>query len=302
MKVLVLGGNGQAGRQLLRADWPAGAVVVAPPRGRLDVADAGQLRSIIADCSWSAVVNLAAYTAVDEAEREIAAAWRVNALTPAILAEATGRAGIPLVHVSTDYVFDGRKQGFYRETDRAAPLGVYGASKLAGEEAVRAGNPRHLIVRTAWLASVDGDNFVKTMLRLARRGRPLNIVEDQWGCPTGAADLARALVAMTARLASDPSSPTGVFHFVNAGEASRYAFALGVMAASAQYGGPVADVRPIPSSGYPTLAPRPANSRLSTLKIQREFNITPRPWGVAVDEIVADLLLHHPAPALAYRR
>ena len=214
----------------------------------------------------------------------------MNAVAPAILAKRAAEAGIPIVQVSTDYVFPGDKEGFYEEGDPIGPIGVYGASKEGGEQAVRTGNPRHAIVRTAWVVSPHRANFVKTMLRLAADRPELRVVGDQRGCPTFAADLARALKAVTLRLAEDASAPAGTYHFVNAGEASWADFARAIFQASAARGGPSAAVTAITTAEYPTPARRPANSRLATAKIARNFGVTPRPWEQALEETVAKLV------------
>ena len=290
MRILVVGGSGQVGQELAKLAWPVGVSVSAPPRGALDLADQTKARAAVAAEPWRAVINAAAYTAVDKAESDVETAWRVNALGPALLAAATREAGIPLIHVSTDYVFDGEKAGPYLESDPTGPLGVYGASKLGGEAAVRTANPRHVIVRTAWLVSAHGANFVKTMLRLAGERPSLRVVADQHGSPTSAADLAAVLATIALRTAADAAAPCGTYHFVNAGEATWYDFAREIFAMSAALGGPFATVTPIATSEYPTPARRPRNSRLSTLKIEHDFGIVPRPWQAATAEVVAALV------------
>jgi dTDP-4-dehydrorhamnose reductase len=217
----------------------------------------------------------------------VVAAWRVNALAPAALAAASNAAGVPILHVSTDYVFSGAKSDFYVEDDSVAPLGVYGASKLGGELAVRSANPRHIILRTAWVVSATGGNFVKTMLRLGAERPHLRVVADQKGCPTSADDIARAILTILGRIGD---GPYGTYHFVNAGQASWHDLAERVFARAATHGRPVPSVEPIATSDYPTPAARPANSRLATAKIMRDFGISPRDWHEAIDEIVDTLL------------
>ena len=280
--ILVTGGAGQVGLELGRAQWPGNVVVHRPDRQALDLSSADSVAACFAQTRFAAVINTAAYTAVDKAETEAGAAFAANALGPALLADATRAAGIPLVHVSTDYVFDGTKGEPYAEDDTVAPLGVYGASKLAGELAVRAGNPRHLILRTAWVLSAHRANFLKTMMRLAGTHPRLRVVADQRGCPTAARDIAETLVTVTLRLMDDPAAPGGTYHFVNAGDASWHELAEAIV------GGRV-PVDPIATADYPTPARRPANSRLATDKIARDHGITPRPWRQAVAQIVAEL-------------
>ena len=287
--VLVTGGSGQVGSALRRLA-PAGIELATPDRAALDLADPSAIATMVAARPWAAVVNAGAYTAVDRAESDVVAAWTINALAPAALAQATAAAGIPLVHLSTDYVFDGSKPAPYREDDPVAPLGVYGASKEGGEQAVRTANPRHLILRTAWVVSADGANFVKTMLRLAAERPELRVVADQHGCPTAAADIAATILALLPRLVTDADAHWGTYHFVNGGEASWHALARAVVERAGRHGRAVPRVTAIATADYPTPARRPANSRLSTAKIAQDYGIVPRGWEEAVDEIVDQLM------------
>ena len=291
--VLLTGGSGQVGTEIIR-QAPAELNIVAPGSAQLDMADAEAIAALVASRPWAAVINCAAYTAVDKAETEVVAAWRANALGPAALARASADADIPLIHVSTDYVFDGSKAGFYLETDPVAPIGVYGASKEGGEQAVRTANPRHVILRTAWVVSPHGSNFVKTMLRLAETRSELNVVDDQRGCPTSAADIAATVLAIAERMIEDADAPTGTYHFVNEGEATWCEFARAIFTAAQARGLATPTVHPIPSSAYPTPARRPANSRLSTEKLRRDYAIAPRPWPAALAEIMAALAPSNP--------
>lgn len=288
--LLVTGGAGQLGLELGAVDWPDGVVVHRPDRTELDLSDPASIRRVFGATSFSAVINAGAYTAVDRAESDLVNAFAVNAMAPAVLAELSAAAGVPLVQISTDYVFDGSSPTPYVETDPVGPLGVYGASKLAGELAVRAGNPRSVILRTAWVQSPHRANFIKTMLRLADSQPKLRVVDDQFGCPTTAADIADAVRRITLRLLDDPNAPTGVYHFVNAGSTSWAGLASLVMEQSGIRGGPSVPVEPIATSDYPTPARRPANSRLSTERIRRDYGIVPRDWSAAVTEAVESLL------------
>lgn len=287
-EVLVTGGNGQLGHALARHAWPAGWEPVALDRVALDIADPDQVARAVAERRWSAVINAAAYTAVDRAESDAVAAWRVNALGPAALAAACEAAGIPLVHVSTDYVFDGSNDRPWQVDDPVAPLGVYGASKLGGEQAVRTACRRHAIVRTSWVVSATASNFVRTMLRLAAERDTVRVVADQHGAPTAAADLAAALATVAVRLAEN--APAGTFHFSNADATTWAAFARAIFAGSTARGGPSARVEPIATADYPTPARRPLNSRLDTSAITRAYGIAPRPWQDALDDILDDLI------------
>ncbi len=289
LDVLLTGGSGQVGTEVI-ALAPAGVNIVAPGRDRLDMSDPDALIAMVASRPWAAVINCAAHTAVDRAESEILAAWKINALAPAALAQATAQAGIPLIQVSTDYVFDGSGAGYYVETDPVAPVSVYGASKEAGEQAVRTGNPRHVILRTAWVVSPHGANFIKTMLRLAQTRPELRVVDDQRGCPTSASDIAQALLTITQRLVSDPQAPAGTYHFVNAGEASWCGFARTIFEIATEHGRPAPRLEGITTADYPTPARRPANSRLDVAKLAQDYAISPRPWREAIEEIVVALL------------
>jgi len=289
--ILVTGGTGQVGNALKALEWPADVMVSFPTRNELDLASAERIAEAFAREPWSCVINCAAWTAVDAAEDRVADAYLANAQGPAWLADLTRHAGIPLVHVSTDYVFAGDLERPYREDDAVGPVGVYGASKLAGEMAVRTGNPRSVILRTAWVLSAHGANFAKTMLRLATDRDALSVVGDQYGNPTTARDIAAALQVIALRMIEDTMAPTGVYHFVNADAATWADLAGTIFDLSALRGGPSAQVTAITSAEYPTKAARPANSRLDTAKLTRDFGIEPRPWKIAVAEVVDELTI-----------
>ncbi|MDZ7283024.1 dTDP-4-dehydrorhamnose reductase [Sphingomonas sanguinis] len=288
--ILVTGAGGQLGTELQRCAWPHGYEIVAIDHDTLDVRDTTAIAAMVASRPFAAVINGAAYTAVDKAESDVVTAWAVNAMAPAAFGEACAKAGIPLVQVSTDYVFAGDKQGAWEINDPVAPLGVYGASKLGGELAVRTSAARHAIVRTAWVVSAHGHNFIKTMLRLAETRDTLSVVADQRGSPTSAADLAHALMTIALRLIEDEAAPTGTFHFSNAGAISWADFATEIFRQSASRGGPLADVMPISSRDYPTPAARPANSLLSHSAIRDAYGIAPRDWRAALSDILDELI------------
>src|SRR3954452_18110890 len=220
MKLLVLGAAGQVGRELCRLAWPAGTAIASMDRAEIDIADRDAAFGSVARERPEIVINAAAYTAVDRAESEPVAAWAANCTGPANLAAACRAAAIPLIHLSTDYVFDGRKAGPYREDDPVNPLGVYGKSKEAGDRAIRAALPEHVILRTAWVYSAHGQNFVKTMLRLADERPVLRVVADQTGSPTSAADIAAAIARIAIHvMAGDAvrdTDPWGTYHFAGA--------------------------------------------------------------------------------------
>lgn len=289
-QVLVTGGNGQLGTELARYAWPDGWEAIGIDIDELDLTDIAAIAAKVAERPWAAVISGGAYTAVDRAESDVVAAWAVNALAPAALAAACHSAGIPIVQVSTDYVFDGAREGAWEVDDPVAPLGVYGASKLGGELAVRTACPRHAIVRTAWVVSAHGNNFIKTMLRVGATRDSISVVDDQHGSPTAAADLAAALATIAMRLADDPAAPTGTYHFSNAGAVTWCGFAREIFAQAQARGGPSPVVVGIPTTDYPTPAARPANSLLSHAAILRDYGIAPRPWQAALADILDELI------------
>ena len=287
--VLVTGGTGQVGIELLGLRWPHDIEIYAPSSAELNITNADSVAASFAAHAAHCIINLAAYTAVDKAEEEVGTAFLVNAQGPAFLSEAARRANIPILHVSTDYVFDGSADRPYRETDPTRPLNAYGASKLAGELAVRAANPRAVILRTAWVLSAHRTNFIKTMLRLAATNPALRVVSDQHGCPTSARDIAGALQEIALRAMEDREMPWGSYHFVNAGETSWHGLAAHIFDWQERRGAPRLQLEAIASADYPTAAKRPANSRLDTSLITQRYGITPRPWQEAVDEILSEL-------------
>ncbi|MFN4283277.1 MAG: dTDP-4-dehydrorhamnose reductase [Alphaproteobacteria bacterium] len=292
--LLVFGGDGQLGRALAEATSPqnGGWRVTTVSRAAADIADADQVARAIDAHEPAMVVNAAAYTAVDKAESESEAAYRANRDGAGIVAHAAAEALVPVLHLSTDYVFDGEASRPWREDDPIRPLGVYGASKAAGEEAVRDAARRHVILRTSWVFGVHGTNFVKTMLRLGAERPALKIVADQVGRPTSAHDLAGAILAIAARQSAGVSSGAlyGTFHFANEGAVSWCEFAREIFAQSARRGGPAPAIEAIATSGYPTPAKRPAYSVLDCDKLRRLYGIQPRPWQAALADVLARLL------------
>jgi dTDP-4-dehydrorhamnose reductase len=244
----------------------------------MDLADASSIAGALAHARPDVIVSAAAYTAVDKAESEAELAYAVNATGPGAVAAAARAIGAQLIHLSTDYVFDGSKPTPYTESDAVAPLGVYGASKLAGEQAVLAQDPTAVICRTAWVYSPFGANFVKTILRLAGGRDELGVVADQMGNPTSALDIADAVIGIARKMVADPGTPRGVFHMTGTGGTNWADFAEAIFAASAAHGGPHAQVRRITTADYPTPARRPANSRFDCSRLEQDYGIRLPEW------------------------
>jgi dTDP-4-dehydrorhamnose reductase len=286
--ILVFGAGGQLARELMAMAPANGTALTGLTRGEADIADAAAVAAAIGRWAPTVVVNAAAYNLVDRAEREPGEAMRANALGPAVLAVVCAHAGVPLIHISTDYVFDGAKAGAYVEDDPVAPLGAYGRSKAAGEQAVREGTAAHIIIRTAWLYGIYGSNFLKTMLKLAAERDAIDVVADQRGSPTSGRDLAGAIFAAAAAAVTG-RAPWGTYHFAGQGEATRYAFASRIVAAQTPFTGRAPAVNPVGSADFPTPAVRPKNSVLDSARFAAAFGIAARDWREAVDTTVADL-------------
>ena len=287
--ILVFGGNGQLGQELSRQSRQQGAPLTALPRADADITNPHQVSAAIRRYQPRIVVNAAAYTAVDQAEDELEDALSVNVHGPAILAASCHAANVPLVQISTDYVFDGKKHGAYCETDAIAPLGAYGRTKAAGEAAVRGAATRHLIIRTAWVYGEFGKNFLKTILRLAGERDELRIVADQYGNPTSTSALASAILSIAPRLTND-NTPWGTYHFSGTGVTSWYGFAEWIVAVQARHTRRKPKVIPIATQDYPTKAARPANSALDCSLFQRVFGIVPEPWTFDSERVATALL------------
>ena len=297
MRFLLLGGTGQVGEEFCGLALPEAVEVVAPSRPALNLEDPSAIARMIAAEPWSAVINAAAYTDVDRAESEEAVAFAVNAEAPSRLAAETAYRGIPLVHISTDYVFDGRKGTPYVEEDEVAPLNVYGRSKLAGERGVQAANPRHVILRTSWVYSPYRKNFVRTILRLAAERERLTVVADQRGCPTAARDIAKVGLDVAMRCAVEPErAPYGIYHFAGAGEATWFEFAKAVVELAADRLSRSPQVLPIRAIDYPMPAARPADTRLDCTAVVRDFGLEQRPWRQALADTIDRLLNNKSLP------
>jgi dTDP-4-dehydrorhamnose reductase len=279
--ILVIGRSGQVARAL--AQYPG---VVTAGRPDADLANPETLAAAIARHAPAAVVNAGAYTAVDAAESERDEAFAINAAGAGDLARACARADVPLVHISSDYVFDGSATRPWREDDPIAPLSAYGASKAEGEVQVRAAGGRHVILRTSWIYSETGRNFLTTMLRLGRERPELAVVDDQTGAPTCAADIAAA-IARIVEAAGTRDDIWGTYHFANAGSTTWFGFAAEIFAQGRALGWPVPKLKPIATAEYPTPARRPAYSVLDTTKVTRVFGIAPPDWREALTRCMA---------------
>jgi dTDP-4-dehydrorhamnose reductase len=296
MSVLVLGGNGQVGRELRRALAPLGEVTSTTRSGQLpdgthcevaDFADPASLPALLDRLQPKTVVNAAAWTAVDKAESEPEAAFAANAEAPAVIAQWCAGHDVPLVHYSTDYVFDGQGTHPYREDDATAPLSVYGASKLAGEQAIRAAGGRHLIFRTAWVYASHGSNFLRTMLRLGAEREELKVVADQVGTPTPAALIAD----VTARALAHPRGLSGTWHLTALGQTTWHGFAEAIFAEAVAQGvlARAPQVLPITTAQYPTPARRPAWSCLDTTRLREDFGIALPDWREALKRVIGGM-------------
>lgn len=293
MRLLIAGWQGQVARGLVEmAPGAPDVTACAVGRAALDICEAKTIERAMVNTRPDVVINSAAYTAVDKAEVEREQAYAMNRDGARALALAAAKAGVPIIHLSTDYVFDGSQPDPYVEDDRPNPVTVYGQSKLAGEEAVRAVNPRHIIVRTAWVHSPGGSNFVRTMLRLAAERDEVRVVADQAGNPTYAPHLCSVLLdlARKAKGEDEAFSGWGVYHAVGAGVTTWRGLADEVMRVSAELGGPSVPVQAIATADYPTSAARPANSALNCAKLKRTFGLALPAWPDGVRACVERLL------------
>ena len=287
--LLVFGAAGQVGQELLAIANARGLGATGVTRAEADIRDTASVTAMIARHNPRLVVNAAAYTAVDKAESEPDLANAVNREAAGTIAAAAAAHGTPVLHLSTDYVFDGSKQGPYDEDDLIAPLGVYGRTKAAGEAAVRNAAPRHIILRTAWVYGAYRANFLKTMLKLAAERDRLRVVADQHGCPTATADIAEAILAVDRALKAD-RSVAGTFHFAGTGSASWREFAEAIVTAQAAYTGKRPPVDAITTLDYPTPARRPANSELNSDRFAQRFGYRAEQWRTRTVAVVAELL------------
>lgn len=291
MRILVTGREGQVVSALAEQGLHHGHEIIRQGRPDFDLAAPDGVRAALEAHRPDVVVSAAAYTAVDQAESEPELATAVNGRAPGMIAAAAAEFGLPIIHLSTDYVFDGLKPTPYVETDATGPQGVYGRSKLAGEHAVAEANPRHVILRTAWVYAHGGKNFVRTMLRLAADRPELRVVSDQFGCPTYATDLARAILGIAGHLPGGEAGGErfGVFHASGTGDTSWAGFATAIFELAAAQGRAASRVVPIATADYPTPARRPANSRLDCVKLQKVYGIRQPHWFDGLSRCLAEL-------------
>jgi len=290
--IALFGAGGQLGREIAQIARESGEPVLGFTHDEVDIAQPDAVAATLARAKPRLIVNAAAYTAVDKAESDPEGAHRANALGPGVLAGEAERASVPIVHISTDYVFDGSKRGAYVEDDPIAPLGVYGRTKAEGEARVRAATARHVILRTAWVYGPHGANFLQTMLRLTAGRDELRVVADQRGCPTATLDLAQAVFAIDRKI-EEGDEPWGTFHFAGAGATTWHGFACEIVAAAAPFTGKRPTVTAIGAKDYPTAARRPANSELDSSRFAARFGYTAAPWRARTRDVVR-LLLHSP--------
>jgi len=296
MKILVTGREGQLVRSLLeRGQSSPGLSLIALGRPELDLEDPASIGTAIARHSPDVVINAAAYTAVDRAEDEPEQAFRINGAAAGEVAAAARQAGARVIQISTDYVFDGRLDAPYAEDAPATPLGVYGQSKLQGEEMVRRENPGHAIVRTSWVYSPFGHNFLKTMMTLARARDTVSVVDDQFGSPSSALDLADGLLAMAAHWRQNPEAGLGeTYHLAGTGRTSWFDFARHIFVECERLGRSFATVQPIPTEQWPTKAVRPKNSALDCSKFERDFGFRAPHWADAAARVVQSVAEREP--------
>jgi dTDP-4-dehydrorhamnose reductase len=292
--ILVFGARGQVGREIVALASARGLPVVGLSRGEADITNETTVRAALDVHRPSVVVNGAAYTSVDRAEREPEIVAVANVTGPGVLAAVCASTNVPLIHLSCDYVFNGAKKSAYVENDRVAPISVYGRTKAEGEAKVRELLPRHVILRTSWIYGPHGTNFLRNVLKLAGERDELRMVSDQIGCPTATIDLAEAVLAVARKLATE-AKVSGIFHFAGTGATSRYGFAADIVQRQAIFTGRTPKVAEIKMAEYPVAAKRPLNCELDSSRFRTAFGYSAAPWQHRVAEIVAALL----APAMA---
>jgi dTDP-4-dehydrorhamnose reductase len=286
LRILISGQHGQVSQALQTSLQDLGELIVLG-RDRLDLSQPESIRDVVRVIKPDLIINAAAHTAVDQAESEPELAFAINATSPGVFAEEAAALGIPFIHYSTDYVFDGSKEGQWNEDDTPNPLGVYGSSKLAGEQAIEKAGGQYLILRTSWVYSLTGRNFLLTMQRLLQEREKLTIVGDQIGAPTWAGTIAQSTRELIQRWRDGKPGAWGVYHLTASGETSWFGFAEAIGKELIKAGKPCATLEPIPSSAYPTPAKRPLNSRLDCSRLHREWGVSQPGWHDAMLECLA---------------
>ena len=292
--ILVFGARGQVGREIVALAAARGLAVAGLSRADADITNETTVRVAIEVHRPAVVVNGAAYTSVDRAEREPEIAAAANVTGPAVLAAVCASTGVPFIHISCDYVFNGAKKSAYVESDRVAPISVYGRTKAEGEAKVRELCPRHVILRTSWIYGLHGQNFLRNVVKLASERDELRMVVDQIGCPTAAIDIAEAVLAVARKLATE-AKVSGIFHFAGTGATSRHGFAAEIVQRQAIFTGRTPKLAEIKMAEYPVAAKRPLNCELDSSRFRAAFGYSAAPWQHRVAEVVAALL----APAMA---
>lgn len=291
LRIAVTGKEGQVARSMAALGPAMGAEIVLVGRPELDLADPASVHSALAGARPDVIVSAAAYTAVDKAETERDLAFAINGVGAGAVGEAAAKLRVPVLHLSTDYVFDGSKSDRYLESDPTGPTSAYGGSKLDGEQRLAAATGNHAIFRTAWVYSPYGANFLKTMLRLGETRETLSVVADQHGCPTSAEDIAGAMITAARKLVEDADAKyRGVFHLTGSGEANWADFAREIFRAAEAHGRKPVEVVSITSDQYPSPVKRPANSRLSGEKLKQVYAITLPDWRLSTRKVVDALL------------
>jgi dTDP-4-dehydrorhamnose reductase len=286
LRILISGQHGQVSQALQQSLADLGELIVLG-RDRLDLSQPESIRAVVREIKPDLIINAAAHTAVDQAESEPQLAYAINAISPGVFAEEAAALGIPFIHYSTDYVFDGSKDGMWNEADAPNPLGVYGSSKRAGEQGIAAAGGQYLVLRTSWVYSLTGRNFLLTMQRLLQEREKLSIVADQIGAPTWAGTIAQSTRELIERWRDGMPGAWGVYHLTASGQTSWFGFAQAIGEQLTKAGKPCATLEPIPSSAYPTPALRPLNSRLDCSLLQRQWGVTQPDWHDALLECLA---------------
>ncbi len=291
MKILIIGANGQLGWELCRRGKTRGFDIAPLDLPEFNITNNSSIQEKVGETDVSLVINASAYTAVDQAETEKELAFAINRDGPALLASACTDIGIPLIHISTDYVFDGKKKGPYSESDSVCPLGVYGKSKMEGEIKIRDILQEHIILRTAWLYGIHGNNFVKTMLRVGKEQELLRVVADQYGCPTFAGDLADAILNIAVRIRENKNVAWGTYHYCGKGTTTWHGFTEEIIKLATQHIPlKVKKIEGITTEDFPTPAKRPANSVLDCSLINTQFGLNQRPWQESLKEMILHTL------------